>query len=41
VATAATYRGWIEEAGLDITEQGFVPEDDGGHALFWAQRPSR
>jgi hypothetical protein len=38
-ADAATYRGWIERAGLEVTEQGFVPEGDGGHALFWARRP--
>jgi SAM-dependent methyltransferase len=38
-ADAPTYRAWLEQAGLMITEQGFVPEDDGGHALFWARRP--
>lgn len=38
-ADAATYRDWIEQAGLEVTEQGFVPEGDGGHALFWARRP--
>ncbi len=38
-ADARTYRGWIEQAGLAVTEQSFVPEDDGGHALFWARRP--
>jgi 2-polyprenyl-3-methyl-5-hydroxy-6-metoxy-1,4-benzoquinol methylase len=37
-ADAAAYRGWIERAGLEVTEQGFVPEGDGGHALFWARR---
>jgi 2-polyprenyl-3-methyl-5-hydroxy-6-metoxy-1,4-benzoquinol methylase len=37
-ADAATYRSWIERAGLEVTEQGFVPEDDGGHALFWARK---
>lgn len=36
---AASYRAWIEAAGLDIIDQEFVPEGDGGHALFWAQRP--
>jgi SAM-dependent methyltransferase len=39
-ADATTYRDWLEQAGLEITEQAFVPEDDGGHALFWACRPS-
>ncbi|HEY1644522.1 MAG TPA: methyltransferase domain-containing protein [Streptosporangiaceae bacterium] len=38
-AGAATYRGWLEDAGLQVTEQGFVPEGDGGHALFWARKP--
>lgn len=38
-ADAATYRRWLEDAGLEITEQGFVPEGDGGHALFWARKP--
>jgi hypothetical protein len=38
-ADAATYRGWVERAGLEVTEQGFVPEGEGGHALFWARRP--
>jgi membrane-associated phospholipid phosphatase/SAM-dependent methyltransferase len=40
-ADAATYRSWIEAAGLTVTEQAFVPEDDGGHALFWARKPLR
>ena len=38
-ADAASYRAWLDEAGLRITAQEFVPEGDGGHALFWAQRP--
>ena len=33
----ATYRAWLEDAGLEVTEQDFVPEGDGGHALFWAR----
>ena len=36
-ADAATYRSWIEQAGLQVIAQEFVPEDDGGHALFWAR----
>jgi 2-polyprenyl-3-methyl-5-hydroxy-6-metoxy-1,4-benzoquinol methylase len=40
-ADAATYRSWLEEAGLRITAQEYVPEGDSGHALFWAQRPSQ
>lgn len=38
-ADAATYRTWIGDAGLDVTDQRFVPEGDSGHALFWARRP--
>jgi 2-polyprenyl-3-methyl-5-hydroxy-6-metoxy-1,4-benzoquinol methylase len=38
-ADAADYRGWLEDAGLRIVEQAFVPEGDGGHALFWARKP--
>jgi len=34
---AATYADWLRAAGLEIIEQEFVPEDDGGHALFWAR----
>jgi 2-polyprenyl-3-methyl-5-hydroxy-6-metoxy-1,4-benzoquinol methylase len=36
---AATFRRWLEQAGLQITAQEFVPEGDSGHALFWACRP--
>jgi SAM-dependent methyltransferase len=39
-ADAATYRSWIAEAGLAVEREEFVPEDDGGHALFWASRPT-
>jgi 2-polyprenyl-3-methyl-5-hydroxy-6-metoxy-1,4-benzoquinol methylase len=38
-ADAATYRAWLGDAGLEVTEQDFTPEGDGGHALFWARRP--
>src|SRR5258708_5776630 len=38
-ADAATYRAWLGDAGLEVTEQEFVPEGDGGQALFWARRP--
>jgi SAM-dependent methyltransferase len=40
-ADVATYRSWIAQAGLVIEREEFVPEDDGGHALFWASRPQR
>jgi SAM-dependent methyltransferase len=38
-ADAATYRSWIEQAGLSVVTQELVPEGDGAHALFWARRP--
>jgi SAM-dependent methyltransferase len=38
-ADAATYRSWLQQAGLTITAEEFIPEGAGGHALFWAQRP--
>lgn len=37
-ADAATYRGWITDAGLRVEAEAFVPEGDGGHQLFWALR---
>lgn len=37
-ADAATYRSWIIRAGLRIESEGFVPEADSGHQLFWARR---
>jgi SAM-dependent methyltransferase len=37
-ADAATYRDWITSAGLEIEREDFLPEGDGGHALFWARR---
>jgi 2-polyprenyl-3-methyl-5-hydroxy-6-metoxy-1,4-benzoquinol methylase len=36
-ADAATYRSWITGAGLEVTDQQFVPEGDSGHGLFWAR----
>jgi SAM-dependent methyltransferase len=38
-ADASTYRAWLQQAGLTVTEENFVPEGTSGHALFWAQRP--
>ena len=38
-ADADTYRSWLEQAGLRVTAQEFVPEEDRGHELFWARRP--
>jgi SAM-dependent methyltransferase len=40
-ADAATYRSWISQAGLLIEREEFVPEGDGGHALFWSSQPRR
>jgi SAM-dependent methyltransferase len=37
-ADVATYRRWLTEAGLEVVREGFVPEGDGGHSLFWARR---
>jgi SAM-dependent methyltransferase len=37
-ADADSYRHWIEQAGLRVTAQEFIPEGDSGHALFWATR---
>ena len=37
-ADATTYRYWLHHSGLEVTDQQFVPEDDSGHALFWARR---
>jgi SAM-dependent methyltransferase len=38
-ADAPTYRLWLQQAGLIVTAQEFVPEATSGHALFWARRP--
>lgn len=35
---AATYRAWIESAGLSIDDERLVPEGTGGHTLFVATR---
>lgn len=35
---ATTYRSWLHQSGLKVTDQQFVPEGDSGHALFWARR---
>jgi SAM-dependent methyltransferase len=36
-ANQATYHVWLEAAGLEVVQSSFVPEDDIGHALFWAR----
>ena len=35
---AATYRTWLESAGLAVDEERFVPEGANGHTLFVATR---
>ena len=40
-ADAATNRAWITEAGLTVEREDYLPEGAGGHALFWARRPSK
>lgn len=37
-ADAATYRSWLAEARLRVTDEDFFPEGDGGHAVFYATR---
>jgi SAM-dependent methyltransferase len=39
-ADGSTYRSWLRGAGLAVTAEAFIPEGDGGHTLFWAQRPA-
>jgi hypothetical protein len=39
-ADTATYQEWLEEQGFVICWSHFVPEGDGGHSLFLAQRPA-
>jgi SAM-dependent methyltransferase len=39
-ADAATYRAWFVAAGLAVAAEEFVPEGDGGHALFTVANPS-
>jgi SAM-dependent methyltransferase len=38
-ADADTNRAWLTRSGLTVEQEEFVPEGDGGHALFWARRP--
>jgi 2-polyprenyl-3-methyl-5-hydroxy-6-metoxy-1,4-benzoquinol methylase len=39
-AGAATYRGWLQDAGLELIAEEPVPDIDGGHHLLcWARRP--
>jgi 2-polyprenyl-3-methyl-5-hydroxy-6-metoxy-1,4-benzoquinol methylase len=40
-ADQATYRTWLEAAGLEVVQSSFVPDGESGHALFWARRRHR
>lgn len=31
---ACTYRGWLEQVGLVILQEGFLPEGEGGHTIL-------
>jgi 2-polyprenyl-3-methyl-5-hydroxy-6-metoxy-1,4-benzoquinol methylase len=37
-ADAGTYREWLTGAGFMVVDEEFVPEGEGGHALFWCRR---
>ncbi|GAA2434449.1 hypothetical protein [Streptomyces macrosporus] len=38
---AAEYRAWLTRTGPVVGREEFVPEGDGGHALFRARGPRR
>ena len=38
-ADKATYLRWIEEAGLHVHWERFIPEGESGHTLVFAQKP--
>jgi len=35
---ARTYRQWLAEAGFGVLRRSFIPEGEGGHALFLARK---
>jgi len=37
-ADVDTYRQWLDQAGLQVFREEFVPEGSSGHSLFWARR---
>jgi ubiquinone/menaquinone biosynthesis C-methylase UbiE len=37
-ADADTNRRWIGEAGLELVDDAFAPENDSGHLVIWAQK---
>jgi 2-polyprenyl-3-methyl-5-hydroxy-6-metoxy-1,4-benzoquinol methylase len=37
-AGAQTYERWLTDANFDILRGEFVPDDGGGHSLFWGRR---
>jgi hypothetical protein len=40
-ADAASYRSWLQRAGMTITSEDLVPEGTSAHTLVWAHRPPR
>jgi hypothetical protein len=38
-ADAASYERWLRVAGFELLHRTFVPEGDGGHALFLVKKP--
>jgi 2-polyprenyl-3-methyl-5-hydroxy-6-metoxy-1,4-benzoquinol methylase len=38
-ADADTYRQWLQDTGLEVIDERFVPEGDRGHELFLARLP--
>ena len=37
----ATYRTWLESAGMEVVQCSLVPDGESGHALIWARRRNR
>ena len=37
-ADAAIYRDWLTQTGFEVMAEHFIPEGEGGHALFLAQK---
>jgi ubiquinone/menaquinone biosynthesis C-methylase UbiE len=37
-ADVETYDRWLSEAGFAVLRWEYVPEEDGGHSLFWVRR---
>lgn len=37
-ADAGTYKSWIRASGMQVVQEGFLPEGDGGHTVLLAQK---